>query len=441
MNTVNPLKNVSMNIYRQLIVAAMVFLMPMSFAQLEVTITQGDVRPIPIAVVPFGWGGAELPEDVAAVVDSDLGGTGRFKMYPRRNMLETPTREHQVDYQDWALLGVEYLLIGHIDETAGGVLQVGFQLFDIVNNAKLSEYAVLSPNTRLRSAGHYVADKVYEDILGVRGAFSTRIAYITQSDAGDYELIVADADGENAKTVVRSREPVMSPSWSPDSEHLAYVIFENGGTAIYVRNIYTGAAQRVSARQGVNGSPAWSPDGSKLALTLSDARGNLDVHVLTLSNGDLKRITRSRAIDTEAVWSADGSTLYFNSDRSNGPQIYQVSSSGGQPTRLTFEGKYNARPRLSPDGKSLAVVHNDRGNYKIALVDLKSGNFTLLSDGPLDESPSFSPNGQVLIYATTRGQRGGLATVTSDGQISQELTSKGVAVREPVWSPFAKGTN
>ena len=420
----------------------LLLLLPASHAALEITITSGETNPTPIAIVPFGWqGGTQLSEDVAQVVENDLASTGRFKPFPRSNMLEKPTDDYEVDLDDWALLGVEYVVIGKIEPADGGSVQIRYSLFDVVKREKLSSQLVKARADKMRSAGHFIADAIYELLLGQRGVFSTRIAYITKSDANDFELVVADSDGENAKTVVRSSEPIMSPAWSPDSEQLAYVIFETGGSAIYVRNIYTGAATRVSARQGVNGAPAFSPDGTKLALTLSSREGNLDIHVVDLATQKLTRVTRSSAIDTEPAWSADGATLYFNSDRSGGPQVYSISENGGNASRITFEGKYNARPRLAPDGKSMAVVHENRGSYHIALVDLQTGGLTLLSDGGLDESPSFAPNGALLIYASSRGRRGGLATVSSDGQVKRELNSKGSSVREPVWSPFPLGTN
>ncbi|MFK8029959.1 MAG: Tol-Pal system beta propeller repeat protein TolB [Gammaproteobacteria bacterium] len=425
-----------------LALAALLLLAPFGQAALEIKITSGSTNPTPIALVPFGWqAGTPLSEDVAQVVENDLASTGLFKAFPRSNMLETPTDDYEVDLDDWGLLGVEFVVIGKIEPAEAGSVQIRYSLFDVVKREKLSSQIVKARADRMRSAGHFIADAIYEALLGQRGVFSTRIAYVTKSDSNDFELVVADADGENAKTVVRSREPIMSPAWSPDSEQLAYVIFEEGGAAIYTRNIYTGAAKRVSARRGVNGAPAFSPDGRQLALTLSSRDGNLDVYKLDLATSDLTRLTKSSAIDTEPAWSADGETIYFNSDRSGGPQVYSISSNGGRASRITFEGNYNARPRVAPDGKSLAVVHESKGRYQIGRVDLQTGGLILLSDGRLDESPSFAPNGAVLIYATGQGRRGGLATVSSDGQVKRELNSKGTSVREPVWSPFPIGTN
>lgn len=408
-------------------------------AQLEIKITSGNIEPRIIALVPFGWNGAgPSPYDVAEVVEADLVSSGRFEAIPRGIMRGAPTTGEQVDLSLWGRQGAEFVVIGQIRPMSGDNYEINFQAFNVALKKQILAYQLTAPLGKMRAASHYISDLVYESIEGVRGIFSTRIAYVTVTDNRAYELVVADADGENPKTIVRSAEPIMSPAWSPDGKELAYVVFEEHGSAIYIKNIYTGQSRRVSARPGVNGAPSFSPDGRSLALTLSDQRGNLDIHVLNLVSGDLKRITRDSAIDTEPAWSADGQKLFFSSDRSGGPQIYEVSATGGPALRLSFEGNYNARPRLAPDGKTLSVVHNDKGNYRIGVLDLNTGGMVLVSDGNLDESPSFAPNGQVLIYAATLGRRGGLATVSTDGQIRKELSSAGNDVREPVWSPFPK---
>ncbi|MCK6370793.1 MAG: Tol-Pal system beta propeller repeat protein TolB, partial [Gammaproteobacteria bacterium] len=251
-----------------------------------------------------------------------------------------------------------------------------------------------------------------------------------------FRLIVADADGANEQVMVESREPIMSPAWSPDGRKLAYVSFENKAAEIYVQTLRTGLRQKVSSRAGVNGAPAWSPDGRKLALTLSRGEGNLDLYTLDLAGQALTRLTEQRSIETEASWAPDGRSIYFTSDRAGAPQIYKVAPDGGSAQRVSFEGGYNARPRVSPDGKRLAVVTNDRGNYRIALIDLERGFTQVITEGRLDESPSFAPNGETLIYATREGGRGVLATVSADGRVRQRIPGAEGDVREPAWSPF-----
>jgi TolB protein len=256
--------------------------------------------------------------------------------------------------------------------------------------------------------------------------------------ARKYSLIVSDVDGENEHVIMESPYPIMSPAWSPDSRRLAYVSFEGRHSAVFVQTLRTGNRIEVSNKPGINGSPAFSPDGRQLVLTLGGVDGNLDIHVLELATRQLTRLTNNVAIDTEGSWSPDGREIYFTSDRSGGPQVYKVSASGGTAERVTFEGSYNARPRLSPNGEKLALVHLDRGNYRIGVLDLKSRELIIVSAGSQDESPSFAPNSDSLIYATRQGSNGVLETVSADGLIRQRLASSGGDVREPVWSPFPR---
>jgi TolB protein len=294
----------------------------------------------------------------------------------------------------------------------------------------------------LRNAAHRVSDVIYEKVLGIRGAFATRIAYVAvdgQPPAQNYQLIVADADGENQRLILQSRFPLMSPSWSPDGQWLSYVSFESKRSAVYVQLVRTGERRQVSARAGVNGAPAWSPDGKKLALTLGGSNGNPDIYVLDLATQNLSRITDDPAIDTEPAWTPDGRSLYFTSDRAGGPQIYRIGvNPGDKPKRITFGGNYNARPRVSADGSQLAMVTLDNGNYRIAVQDLSSGTVRVLSRGHLDESPSFAPNGATLMYAEREGNRGALATVSVDGLTGLRLKAEQGEVREPAWGPFVQ---
>jgi TolB protein len=411
-------------------------------AQLVIEITEG-IKRRPIAIVPFGWEGSgdAMPSDVAQIISDDLTRSGRFAPIPEEDMLQKPTTGVDVDFDDWAILGVEAVVVGRVTQTGDNAYSVQFQLFDVFGRDQLVGYRMPASRGTMRRVAHRAADMIYEKLTGIAGVFDTKVSYVTSEDRRDgrlFSLIVADQDGFNEHKIMESTDPIMSPAWSPDSRRLAYVSFEGDRSSIFIQTLRTGNRVQVSSRAGVNGAPAFSPDGRKLVVTLSDADGNLDIYTLDINSRQTKRITTHRAIDTEGSWSPDGSHIYFTSDRSGGPQIYRVSANGGSAERVTFEGSYNARPRLSPDGEKLAMVHLVNGNYRIAVMDVKRKDVLVLSSGRQDESPSFAPNSDTLIYATRPGRNGVLESVTADGLIRQRLASGDGDVREPVWSPFQR---
>jgi TolB protein len=402
---------------------------PLAMAELKIDITHGVTDPVPVAVVPFARAATEGAVDVAAVIQRDLESSGRFRALARAAMPATPSKSREVDAAQWRALRNDYVVVGRVVARAPGVA-VEYELVNVLTGqVLLNEFVTATPVT-LRNGAHRVADRIYEKITGTKGAFATRIAYISvdgQPPNQRYQLLVADADGENARVAMESRQPIMSPAWSGDGQWLAYVSFENRASAIYVQRVRTGERRQVSARIGINGAPAFSPDGRRLALTLSGSNGNLDIYLLDLATQALTRLTEDAAIDTEAAWSPDGQTLYFTSDRGGGPQIYAMTPEAGvKPRRITFGTSYAARPRVSPDGWHLAFVTQEAGGFRVALVDLANGQITTLSRGALDESPSGRERGQ-----------GVLATVSVDAQVSQRLKSDQGEVREPVWGPFA----
>jgi TolB protein len=407
-------------------------------AQLRIDITQGVRDAVPIAVVPFGGQTAGATTDVASVVANDLRMSGRFAPLERRDIVAEPTSGEEIRFEDWRLLRADFIIVGRLEPEASG-LAVAFELHNVRTGARLMSGRLPTTESGLRPTAHRVADLVFEKLTGVPGAFSTRIAYVAvdgRPPAQRYRLVVADADGFNPRTVADSTEPLMSPAWAPDGQSLAYVSFEGKASAIYVQQLATGQRVRVSARAGINGAPAWSPDGRRLALTLS-RDGNLDIYTLDLSSQSLTRVTEDDAIDTEAEWSRDGRSLYFTSDRAGSAQIYRVELGGAKTVeRVTFTNSYNARPRLSPDGKELAMVTLDRGGYRIAVMELASRNLRVLTTSAQDDSPSFAPNGAMLIYASRERGRGALAAVSADGAFHQRLSSDQGDVRDPAWSPF-----
>jgi TolB protein len=414
-------------------------------SSLTIEITQGLEGALPIAVVPFAWRGdksAPPPHAVGEVVAADLGRSGRFKPLPVSEMLAQPSRGEQVDFRDWRALNVDNLVIGEISPNGPGGYLIKFHLYDVFRGEQLTGYSMPTTARDLRATAHHIADIVYETLTGQPGAFATRIAYVTsiRSGAGkdrneQVELRIADADGYGPQTIVSSKEPIMSPAWSPDGRKIAYVSFENAQPSIWVQEVFTGKREKLTSFKGINGAPAWSPDGRSLALTLSKD-GNPDIYIMDVARRSLRAVTRHRAIDTEPAWSPDGRSLLFTSDRGGAPQIYRVPVTGGEASRVTFQGPYNARASFAPDGRLLGLVTRVDGNYRIATLDPAARDLRVLSSGRLDESPSFAPNGSMIIYATRVGGKGVLAAVSTDGRVQQRLRLQEGDVREPVWSPY-----
>jgi TolB protein len=426
-------------LYRLLLIAMCLLARPAG-AVIDITITQGVEQALPIAIVPFAWTGqpGTEPLDFHVTISNNLSRSGRFRPMNDTDLPQRPSRLEDVNFKDWRLLGMDNIVIGNLVQNADGNYTVEFRLLSVLTGRQVAGFRVTSAPRQLRRTAHRISDIIFEKLIGMRGAFDTRIAYVTVQKTGKakkYTLQIADADGFNPQILLESPEPLMSPAWSPDGRKLAYVSFEGRNSTIYVQDIGTGARDKVASNPGINSAPAWSPDGTRLALTLSKD-GDPEIFVMHLAGRTLQRLTNDRSIDTEPAWSPDGTRIAFTSDRGGGPQVYEMSAQGGSARRVTFDGPYNARPRYSPDGKSLAVVTGRDRVYRIGVVDLKSGYLDILSKSRLDESPSFAPNGGMIIYTATVAGGTELAAVSVDGRVHQRLALQEGEVREPAWGPF-----
>jgi TolB protein len=404
-------------------------------------IISGADRATPIAVVPFGWqGGSVLPEDMAEIIGNDLRNSGYFEPIPRQNMISLPSQASEVIYRDWKALGAQYVLVGNMVPN-GGRLQVQYALFNVNTEQQVMTGNVGGGTDQLRDMAHHIADQSFEKLTGVKGAFSTRLLYVTAERMGTnntrYTLQRSDYDGARAVTLLQSREPILSPSFAPDGRRIAYVSFEQRRPRIFVQHIDTGRREQITNFEGLNGAPAWSPDGSRLAFVLSKD-GNPEIYVMDMGSRQMRRITNHYAIDTEPFWGKDGQTLYFTSDRAGRPQIYKTNINSGAVERVTFVGNYNANPKLSADEKTLVMIHRQDGFtvFKVAAQDLETNRLRILSDTSLDESPTVAPNGAMLIYATRHQGRGVLMLASTNGRVRLPLPTAQGEVREPSWSPY-----
>ena len=400
-------------------------------AVLSIEIIGAGEHQIPVALVPFG-GNEKIAQTINEVVTGDLQRSGLFRLVDPTG--KSPHEPAEVSYPDWQVRGAEALAIGMVAALPNGRIEARFRLLDAVKQTELLGEAVSAGEDQPRAIGHRIADLIYEKLTGDRGVFSTRIAYVNRVGR-NYRLIVADSDGYNEQTVLAQNEPIMSPVWSPDGSHLAYVSFETGHAVVYVQSLYTRQRMVLADFRGSNSAPAWSPDGKQLAIVLT-RDGSSQIYLISPDGGGLRRMTFSGAIDTEPNFSPDGQYLLFTSDRGGSAQIYRIPAGGGPAERMTFGEGTNFSPRCSPDGKGFVFAHLNNGGFYIAMQDFQTGQMSLLTEGGWEKKPSFAPNGKLILFASEGRGRGILATVSSDGRVKQRMYTQSGDAREPVWGPY-----
>ncbi|HTQ76634.1 MAG TPA: Tol-Pal system beta propeller repeat protein TolB [Burkholderiales bacterium] len=420
---------------RALALAALLlaFFGPAALAQLSIEVTGAGAQRIPIAIVPFAGEGALAPS-ISQIVRDDLDRCGLFRTLEVPPLTPPPTEASPVNYAEWRSRLADALVLGSVAARPDGRFEVRFKLFDTVKGEDLSGVAYTLQREQARTTAHHIADFVYEKLTGEKGVFSTKIAYVVKRP-DRYELQISDADGANEQALLISHEPIISPAWSPDGRRIAYVSFQQKKPIVYVQDLQLGKQRVVANFKGSNSAPAWSPDGGTLAVALSRDGGS-QLFLMSPDGSNVRRLTSSSGIDTEPTFSPDGQSIYFTSDRGGSPQIYRMPATGGEPQRVTFEGSYNVSPHVSPDGKRLAFIARHNGKYQVAVMDLATHQQQILTDSDKDESPSFAPNGRMILLATVIGGRGVLSAVSADGRIKQRLSIAAGDVREPAWGPF-----
>ena len=402
-------------------------------AQLTINVETSSGRQVPIAIAPFAQE-ANAPQNITPLIADNLVRSGMFRIVNTVGISNLPTEPSQVNFIDWSGRSTEALVIGGIKPLPDGRFEVNFRLFDVAKQNQLATTSYTVSASQLRATAHKISDEIYEKLIGEKGVFSTRIAYVLKRGP-KFELQVADADGFNPQAVLSSLEPIGSPKWSPDGNKIAYVSFESRKSTVIVQDLVTGQRKVVASFRGDNTAPSWSPDGSKLAISLSKDEIS-QIYTIPSTGGEPTRLMQSSDIDSGAAFTPDGKDIIFFSDRSGGPQLYRVPVTGGEAKRLTFEGTYNTTPRLSPDGKLIAFVNREGGKLRIATFEIATGQRNIVTNGPLDDSPSFSPNGRMILYEDKSGGRGKLGGVSVDGRFSYKLSSQAGDVREPAWGPF-----
>ncbi len=404
-------------------------------AQLSIEITGAGEKRLPVAIVPLAGEGV-LPASISSIVRADLERSGLFRGVEVPALQPHPTEASSVNYAEWRARLADALVVGSVAARPDGKFEVRFRLFDVVKQAAIGGVAYTLSRDQVRATAHRIADYVYEKLTGEKGVFATKIAYVLKRGKV-YELQIADADGTGGFFILRSNEPIVSPVWSPEGSRLAYVSFEQKKPVVYVHSLLNGRRSVAANFKGSNSAPAWAPDGNTLAVSLSRAGGS-QLYLVNPDGSNVRRLTQTSAIDTEPRFSPDGQFIYFTSDRGGSPQVYRMPVAGGAAQRITFEGSYNVSPRISPDGKRLAFIHRNSDRFQTALFDLETRQLQILTDSARDESPSFAPNGRMILFATVIGGRGVLSAVSADGRVKQRLSVSAGDVREPAWGPFIK---
>ena len=411
------------------------FMMSNVSAELTIKIQRAEIGTLPIMISVVGDSKSYPAKNFSEIIENDLYGSGYFKILDA-STVKNSVKNKKTQYALWNLAGANYFLKSEI-YSKGGSEYIKFNLHDVVKKEIMFSYKIkLTNKSNERKIAHTISNVIFENITGIKGVFDTKIAYISTEKRPEkkiYKLHVSDIDGYNSVAIYKSSKQLMSPTWSPDNNKIAYVSFENNRPEIFIQTLASGTREKLLNNNNSNSAPAWSPNGKLIAFT-SSIKGNLEIFTYNLVDKKVKRITNSIGIDTEPEWHPSGKKIFFTSDRSGRPHIYSKSIRYGKAKRLTFDGSYNADSNISSDGEYLSLVHNGGNGHKIAIYSLKENFLKVISSGRLDEAPSFAPNNKMILFASKKRNKGILVATSNDGRIRKEIELSGEDVREPIWS-------
>jgi TolB protein len=426
---------------KNLVLAAILLFPTLSYAELFLEITKGSEDPFKVAMIPFE-GNSRVSKQLNNIMRNDLIRTGEFAILDEELLLPVKMIEDELVFNDWKLLGMDYLVTGTIVKLNNS-LDINYEIYDIHKKRKVRSSKVFGIPNQIRQLAHYTSDGIYESITGIKGIAATRLLYVNEikdsKQISIYKLMLADSDGANEKILLSSSEPIISPSWSPDGKRVAYVSFETGIAKVFIQEISSGKREAVLSKDTQISSPSWSPDGKYLSLTLYQD-GNAEIYILRLRDRTLTRMTNQFAIDTESSWSPKGNKILFTSGRSGSPQIYELDLRKLNPKakRISFEGTYNAKASYLPKEEGIIFVHRSNdGLFHIALKYKKENFIRVLTEAKMDESPSVAPNGNMVIYGIKEENLSMLAGFSLSGAKFKLPASNG-EVREPAWSNFLR---
>ncbi|HRK25585.1 MAG TPA: Tol-Pal system beta propeller repeat protein TolB [Beijerinckiaceae bacterium] len=401
-------------------------------AELQITLSGGDFKPMPIAIAEFG-GEAQ----VASVIANNLTRSGLFALLDKARHPEKPAFDAQPNFPAWQAAGVQALVTGRALRD-GNRIRAEFRLWDIGAGAQSVGQQYSTDANAWRRVGHMISDAIYSKVTGEKGFFDTRIVYVDESGPKNNRkkrLAIMDQDGANHKILSTGDALALTPRFSPSSQEITYMSFVDGAEPrVFLVNLQSGKREAVGNFPGMSFSPRFSPDGNSVIMSLQQG-GNANIYVMSLNSQEMRRLTNTAAIDTGPSFSPDGGRIVFESDRGGGQQIYIMDASGGGQKRISFgEGRYGT-PVWSPKGDYIAFTRQKGGSFAIGIMKPDGSGERILTEGFHNEGPTWAPNGRYLMYFSDQGGGPKLTMVDISGRVKVPVPTPGFG-SDPAWSPL-----